>query len=161
MRCGAFVDASRIKQYTEEDFTLPETPPFSWLLRKTKEEIVAQEMGRQQQAAAAASPVTTPTMDEIIALKATETGTTTAGVTTTTINTAPTPTTPTPINNNSASVKSLESDKNRLSQSPRGDTYLCGTSPTSLLTESKRASRWNTKTVPDDDEKLLKELVSV
>jgi len=39
MRCGAFVDTSRVKQYTEEDFILPETPPFNWLLRKTKEEI--------------------------------------------------------------------------------------------------------------------------
>lgn len=36
MRCGAFVDRSRIPQYTEQDFNLPETPPFSWLLRKTK-----------------------------------------------------------------------------------------------------------------------------
>lgn len=36
MRCGAFVDTSKIKQYTEEDFILPETPPFNWLLRKPK-----------------------------------------------------------------------------------------------------------------------------
>ncbi|XP_063698542.1 autophagy-related protein 13 homolog isoform X2 [Culicoides brevitarsis] len=34
MRCGAFVDVSSAKQYTEADFSLPETPPFSWLLRK-------------------------------------------------------------------------------------------------------------------------------
>ena len=39
MRCGAFVDRSRIPQYTEQDFNLPETPPFSWLLRKTKSEV--------------------------------------------------------------------------------------------------------------------------
>lgn len=38
MRCGAFVDRSRIPQYTEQDFNLPENPPFSWLLRKTKTE---------------------------------------------------------------------------------------------------------------------------
>lgn len=38
MRCGAFVDRSRIPQYTEQDFNLPENPPFSWLLRKTKPE---------------------------------------------------------------------------------------------------------------------------
>uniref|UniRef100_A0A1L8DV56 Autophagy-related protein 13 n=1 Tax=Nyssomyia neivai TaxID=330878 RepID=A0A1L8DV56_9DIPT len=37
MRIGAFVDPSRTKQYTEDDYILPETPPFSWLLRKTKE----------------------------------------------------------------------------------------------------------------------------
>jgi autophagy-related protein 13 len=38
MRCGAFVDRSRIPQYTEQDYNLPETPPFSWLLRKPKSE---------------------------------------------------------------------------------------------------------------------------
>lgn len=38
MRCGAFVDRSRIPQYTEQDYNLPENPPFSWLLRKTKSE---------------------------------------------------------------------------------------------------------------------------
>lgn len=36
MRCGAFVDRNRIPQYTEQDYNLPETPPFSWLLRKPK-----------------------------------------------------------------------------------------------------------------------------
>lgn len=38
MRCGAFVDRSRIPQYTEQDYNLPENPPFSWLLRKPKSE---------------------------------------------------------------------------------------------------------------------------
>lgn len=38
MRCGAFVDRNRIPQYTEQDYNLPETPPFSWLLRKPKSE---------------------------------------------------------------------------------------------------------------------------
>lgn len=38
MRCGAFVDTSRIRQYTEDDFILPETPPFNWLLRKPRDE---------------------------------------------------------------------------------------------------------------------------
>lgn len=38
MRCGAFVDRNRIPQYTEQDYNLPENPPFSWLLRKPKSE---------------------------------------------------------------------------------------------------------------------------
>lgn len=33
---GAFVDPSKITQYTEEDYILPETPPFSWLIKNTK-----------------------------------------------------------------------------------------------------------------------------
>ncbi|XP_050098695.1 autophagy-related protein 13 homolog isoform X2 [Anopheles aquasalis] len=38
MRCGAFVDPSRVKKYTEDDYILPETPPFSWLLPKPRED---------------------------------------------------------------------------------------------------------------------------
>uniref|UniRef100_A0A182PMJ6 Autophagy-related protein 13 n=1 Tax=Anopheles epiroticus TaxID=199890 RepID=A0A182PMJ6_9DIPT len=38
MRCGAFVDASRVKKPTEDDYPLPETPPFSWLLPKPRDE---------------------------------------------------------------------------------------------------------------------------
>ncbi|XP_058066740.1 autophagy-related protein 13 homolog [Anopheles bellator] len=38
MRCGAFVDPSRVKKYTEDDYILPETPPFSWLLPKPRDE---------------------------------------------------------------------------------------------------------------------------
>lgn len=36
LRPGAFVDVSKIKQYTEEDFILPETPPFDWLIKKNR-----------------------------------------------------------------------------------------------------------------------------
>lgn len=39
LRPGAFVDTSKIKQFTEDDFILPEIPPFNWLIRKTKEEV--------------------------------------------------------------------------------------------------------------------------
>jgi autophagy-related protein 13 len=135
MRCGAFVDASRIKQFTEDDFSLPETPPFSWLLRKTKEEMSVQDDQT-------VSPVTTPTEGELVALKAVETATTTTAQAQ-----------PNTANNNNANVKSFES------QSPKAEGYLTGTSPTSLLSESKRPSRWATQ-AGDEDEKLLKELVS-
>lgn len=44
MKCGAFVDTSRVKQYTEEDFILPETPPFHWLLRKApRDDVIVEE----------------------------------------------------------------------------------------------------------------------
>ncbi|XP_037729774.1 autophagy-related protein 13 homolog [Drosophila subpulchrella] len=33
LRPGAFADMGKLKQYTEDDFVLPETPPFEWLLR--------------------------------------------------------------------------------------------------------------------------------
>lgn len=33
LRPGAFTDMGKLKQYTENDFVLPETPPFEWLLR--------------------------------------------------------------------------------------------------------------------------------
>ncbi|XP_075147810.1 autophagy-related 13 [Haematobia irritans] len=36
LRPGAFTDVGKLRQYTEEDFVLPETPPFEWLLRKPR-----------------------------------------------------------------------------------------------------------------------------
>lgn len=33
---GAFVDPSKIAQYTEKDYILPEIPPFSWLIQNQK-----------------------------------------------------------------------------------------------------------------------------
>uniref|UniRef100_A0A182QBY5 Autophagy-related protein 13 n=1 Tax=Anopheles farauti TaxID=69004 RepID=A0A182QBY5_9DIPT len=38
MRCGAFVDASRVKKHIDDVLILPETPPFSWLLPKPRDE---------------------------------------------------------------------------------------------------------------------------
>lgn len=38
MKIGAFVDFNRTRKYSEDDYILPETPPFSWLLRKTQED---------------------------------------------------------------------------------------------------------------------------
>lgn len=38
LRPGAFTDIGKLRQYTEEDFVLPETPPFEWLLRKPRHE---------------------------------------------------------------------------------------------------------------------------
>lgn len=33
---GAFVDPSKVTQYTEKDYILPEIPPFSWLIKHQK-----------------------------------------------------------------------------------------------------------------------------
>lgn len=38
LRPGAFTDVGKLRQYTEDDFVLPETPPFEWLLRKPRHE---------------------------------------------------------------------------------------------------------------------------
>lgn len=38
LRPGAFTDVGKLRQYTEDDFVLPETPPFEWLLRKPRQE---------------------------------------------------------------------------------------------------------------------------
>lgn len=102
MRCGAFVDLSSAKQYTEADFSLPETPPFSWLLRKPTTTTPA----------AATSP------------PATNTSTAT-----------------------SQQVK--ESDESTATQT--------GTSPSHEFKRSS-VSRWSTRTLPGEDEKLFKEL---
>uniref|UniRef100_A0A1I8NM40 Autophagy-related protein 13 n=1 Tax=Stomoxys calcitrans TaxID=35570 RepID=A0A1I8NM40_STOCA len=36
LRPGAFTDVGKLRQYTEDDYVLPETPPFEWLLRKPR-----------------------------------------------------------------------------------------------------------------------------
>lgn len=36
LRPGAFTDLGKLRQFTEHDFVLPETPPFEWLLRRTR-----------------------------------------------------------------------------------------------------------------------------
>ncbi|XP_030371191.1 autophagy-related protein 13 homolog [Scaptodrosophila lebanonensis] len=38
LRPGAFTDMGKLRQYTEDDFVLPETPPFEWLLRRQRHE---------------------------------------------------------------------------------------------------------------------------
>lgn len=36
MRPGAFTEIGKLRQYTEEDFVLPEVPPFEWILRRSR-----------------------------------------------------------------------------------------------------------------------------
>lgn len=38
LRPGAFTDLGKLRQFTEHDFVLPETPPFEWMLRRTRHE---------------------------------------------------------------------------------------------------------------------------
>lgn len=33
---GAFVDPTKVAQFTEKDYILPEIPPFSWLIKNPK-----------------------------------------------------------------------------------------------------------------------------
>lgn len=113
MKCGAFVDASRMKQYTEDDFILPETPPFHWLLRKPPREDVVIEEERISQSSQNNE------------------------------NSSP--------NNNNLNSR-VVAGAAKLSQSPKDN--LCGTSPSSLKSQSRWSLRDN-----KEDEKLLKELV--
>lgn len=39
---GAFVDPTKVAQYTEKDYILPEIPPFSWLIKNPKVCIICQ-----------------------------------------------------------------------------------------------------------------------
>lgn len=54
MKMGAFVDFNRTRKYSEDDYILPETPPFSWLLRKTPQ----QQEGDANNNSESAPPVT-------------------------------------------------------------------------------------------------------
>lgn len=168
MRCGAFVDPSRIKPpFTEDDFILKETPPFHWLLPKPKDDTSSLKSGTDEDRQSINSPtsITAPAAalasDENLSSNANN------------------------VNNNShhSQKGSLESTTApmatapvnfRLSQSPKsGESNLIAGvvagaattgsnqgSPTPSLTgENRRSSRWTNRAVPED-ERLLKELVS-
>ncbi|KAH8310876.1 hypothetical protein KR044_003355 [Drosophila immigrans] len=40
LRPGAFTDLGKLRQFTEHDFVLPETPPFEWLLRRQRQDSI-------------------------------------------------------------------------------------------------------------------------
>lgn len=132
LRHGAFVDTAKLRQYTEEDFILPETPPFSWLIRKTKESS-SQETSTEDDKT---SHINSPD----------ENNTSNTTITTT--------------NNNNSNFKNFEStDVKMISQTSQKD--ISGTSPSksslSGSREEAKKSKWS-KALPPEDEKILKEL---
>ncbi|XP_055538601.1 autophagy-related protein 13 homolog isoform X1 [Wyeomyia smithii] len=163
MRCGAFVDASRVKQYTEEDFILPETPPFHWLLPKPKDDTISLKSGTDEDRQSINSPIA----DENSSTNANNNNTVTN------LNN---------VNNNSnkGSFESAGAMNFRLSQSPKsGESNISaaatiattatattnpatgtnsGSPPASLTGEFRRSSRWSIRQTGPEDERLLKEL---
>ncbi|KFB48329.1 hypothetical protein ZHAS_00016312 [Anopheles sinensis] len=178
MRSGAFVDASRVKKYTEDDHILPETPPYSWLLPKPRDEGAFRDCGEDRVSLHSPTTTATTTVDENCSSNANNL-----------IN----------INNNNNnnninSKGSYESNGGgagpmhfRLSQSPKGGGESFGslasttttttgtgtvaiptstnntgtTSPPSSLGaggELRRSSRWSIRRDPSEDDRMLKEL---
>uniref|UniRef100_A0A182MBT1 Autophagy-related protein 13 n=1 Tax=Anopheles culicifacies TaxID=139723 RepID=A0A182MBT1_9DIPT len=160
MRCGAFVDASRVKKHTEDDYTLPETPPYSWLLPKPRDESTFRD-GASEDRVSLHSPTN---VDENCSNNANNLN-----------------------NNNNTSKGSYESNSAagpmhfRLSQSPKsgptgaldsigpmsipGATVAIpstgGPSPPSSLGaggELRRSSRWSIRRDPSENDRMLKEL---
>lgn len=162
MRCGAFVDPSRVKQYTEEDFILPETPPFHWLLPKPKDDTSSLKSGPDEDRQSINSP--TSAAVPVPAVASDENSSSNANNNSNLNN----------LNNNSGhSQKGLFEPMNfRLSQSPKGGEpnpaavagatagSNSGSPPASLTTEFRRSSRWSIRQTGPEDERLLKELVS-
>lgn len=167
MRCGAFVDPSRVKQYTEEDFILPETPPFHWLLPKPKDDTSSLKSGPDEDRqsinspTSATAPVPVVTSDENSSSNANNNSN---------LNN---------VNNNSGHSQkgSFEPMNFRLSQSPKSgelNPALAATAaaavagatagsnssspPASLTTEFRRSSRWSIRQTGPEDDRLLKEL---
>uniref|UniRef100_A0A182K8Z8 Autophagy-related protein 13 n=1 Tax=Anopheles christyi TaxID=43041 RepID=A0A182K8Z8_9DIPT len=167
MRCGAFVDASRVKKHTEDDYTLPETPPFSWLLPKPRDESTFRGGDGGEDRVSLHSP-TTNNVDENCSSNANN------------------------LNNNN-SKGSYESNSGpmhfRLSQSPKSnaaaaaaiDTIATGAIPVPGATvaipatggastppsslgggggggELRRSSRWSIRRDPSENDRMLKEL---
>lgn len=172
MRCGAFVDASRVKQYTEADFILPETPPFHWLLPKPKDDTSSLKSGTDEDRQSINSPTEAPS-------SADENSSTNANANNNNILN----------NNNNNSKGSFESAVGpmnfRLSQSPKSGepnpvaggaaaaaaaaaagpaasavpaSAESNSPPASLNSEFRRSSRWSIRQTGPEDERLLKEL---
>lgn len=160
MRCGAFVDPSRVKQYTEDDFILPETPPFHWLLPKPKDDTSSLKSGTDEDRQSINSPTAPPSSaDENSSTNANNNNI---------------------LNNNSkGSFESAGPMNFRLSQSPKsGESNMAaaaaaanvanaapaaagsnsGSPPASLTGEFRRSSRWSIRQTGPEDERLLKEL---
>lgn len=170
MRCGAFVDPSRVKQYTEDDFILPETPPFHWLLPKPKDDTSSLKSGPDEDRQSINSP--TSAAVPVPAVASDENSSSNANNNSNLNN----------VNNNSGHSQkgSFEPMNFRLSQSPKSGesnpaaTVLAATAalavagatagsnsgspPASLTTEFRRSSRWSIRQTGPEDERLLKEL---
>lgn len=152
MKIGAFVDTSKTKQYTEADYVLPEHPPFSWLLKKPKDEVKQEN-----------TPNTTTTTTTTTTTNNTAANTTTTEADKNQQNgTATTPTTDESLtsNNNNVNLKGFESGdsgKKLLTQPAKIDV---NTSSHSSDGDVKTASKF-IRAVPPEDERLLKELVSI
>ncbi|XP_055380776.1 autophagy-related protein 13 homolog [Condylostylus longicornis] len=161
LRPGAFVDTTKLKQFTEEDYILPETPPFSWLIRRTKEES-SQETSVEDDRSS--SNLNSP-VDKVPTPLTTGTTTILNATTTTTTNTT--------TNNNNANFKNCEQNcqdgsgtggKIQQQQQNGGQTKdVSGTSPIrSLLVaapvEDLKKKNLNKSKLSQEDENLLKEL---
>ncbi|XP_058465950.1 autophagy-related protein 13 homolog isoform X2 [Malaya genurostris] len=164
MRCGAFVDASRVKQYTEEDFILPETPPFHWLLPKPKDDTSSLKSGTDEDR----QSINSPTADENCSTQANNNNNSNATNNLNNVNN----------NSNKGSFESAGAMNFRLSQSPKsggesnlgsaavataGGTAAGGgvnssSPPASLTGEFRKSSRWSVRHTGPEDERLLKEL---
>lgn len=172
MRCGAFVDPSRIKPpFTEDDYILKETPPFHWLLPKPKDDTSSLKSNTDEDRQSINSP-TTVTAPPATVVASDENLSSNAN----NLNN---------VNNNSQHSQkgSYESTAPaaaaaanfRLSQSPKsGESNLTagvvagatgtttgsnsGSPPPSLTGEFRRSSRWSIRQTGPEDERLLKEL---
>lgn len=182
MRCGAFVDASRVKRYTEDDHIFPETPPYSWILPKPRDEGAFRDCGEDRVSLHSPTTATAAaTVDENCSSNANNL----ININNNNNN-----------NNNINSKGSYESNGGgagpmhfRLSQSPKGGGESFGslastatgtgtvaiptsttstnhntgttTSPPSSLgagEELRRSSRWSIRRDPSEDDRMLKEL---
>ncbi|XP_058835891.1 autophagy-related protein 13 homolog [Topomyia yanbarensis] len=163
MRCGAFVDASRVKQYTEEDYILPDTPPFHWLAHKPKDDTSSLKSGTDEDRLS----INSPTADENSSTNANQNNNNNNSNAINNLNN---------MNNNSnkGSFESAGAMNFRLSQSPKsGESNMSaaaaaaaatvtgagGNSPPASLTgEFRKSSRWSVRQTGPEDERLLKEL---
>ncbi|XP_036324280.1 autophagy-related protein 13 homolog [Rhagoletis pomonella] len=156
LRPGAFTDVGKLRQWTEKDYVLPETPPFEWLLRRPRHESggsagSVESLNRKSDGSAIA-PNTYNGQEQCVQNNNDGTGCS-ADNSTKAIN-----------NNNVMAFKSLENGPNGMQPKSPTDSATLSQSPIkSLLIPAPTTSRHSTTQThqqsrrPDDDS-LLKEL---
>lgn len=161
MRLGAFVDVSRAKQYTEDDYSLPETPPFSWLLRNKRDETGSGSTDNDDNLASSPSDENSASLLNTMTPAASSTLSQQPSSSPLPAQQQQQQSSQATTNNNNKSLLENSKATTVASASPKGSTeQLVGTSPSSLGGGDFRrsSSRWSTRTLPGEDEKLLKEL---
>uniref|UniRef100_A0A0A1X1I5 Autophagy-related protein 13 n=1 Tax=Zeugodacus cucurbitae TaxID=28588 RepID=A0A0A1X1I5_ZEUCU len=151
LRPGAFTDVGKLRQWTEKDYILPETPPFEWLLRRPRQEsgdsVGSVESLNKKSTGSNSAPNSCNGQEQIVQNNNDGIGNNTSS------------NTQANNNNNVMTFKSLENGQNGTQAKPSsGDTTLSQSPKNNITIPAPTCSRSNSMHHRPEDDNLLKEL---